>query len=458
MKNYYTLFLLFCFLPLQESVFAQDLYISYYKAGIVSYSLGVVDLETCTYCEQFTIPYNGGAMTDVVPLPNGNIVVLDSGPQISVYDPPSSTPLSTLSFPASLSSGIIAPNGKVWISGFEFNATTQIVTTLIYEYDPTTNTNVIIGSIETPLSSGPMLIFELFYINGTLYGYVSQNIGSNTDYFLVSITLGIPMTLTVLGTLPSGCGAPTAYIPSGPNAGLYGGVFDPDCSGADIYLMDTLSNIALVCDLSPFSYSSGLGAIPPGFPVLNCTCQTDAGQTPTPSAVLCANESLTFDINGENIENNDLMQYILFTNPADTVGSIVVISNIPTFTFGPPLQINTTYYFASVAGDNLNGSVDLNDPCLDFSNANTVIWKPLPGVVLTSVTNVLCEGTCLDITANFTGTPPFSMLYNTPVSSNNLLTSTTSSIVFPVCAPSGIPIGSFLVNAISVSDNVCTCE
>lgn len=40
---------------------------------------------------------------------------------------------------------------------------------------------------------------------------------------------------------------------------------------------------------------------------------------------------------------------ILFTNPNDTLGSIVAASSTPSFTFGPPLQTGVTYYFAAMA-------------------------------------------------------------------------------------------------------------
>ncbi|MFZ4476954.1 MAG: hypothetical protein ACOYPR_17295, partial [Saprospiraceae bacterium] len=89
---------------------------------------------------------------------------------------------------------------------------------------------------------------------------------------------------------------------------------------------------------------------------------------------VCSNETLTFPAVTQTVlDGDDILQYILFSNPNDTAGSIVATSASPSFTFGPPLQTGVTYYVAAMAGNNLNDNVDLSDPCLDFSNARAVV-------------------------------------------------------------------------------------
>jgi len=189
-------------------------------------------------------------------------------------------------------------------------------------------------------------------------------------------------------------------------------------------------------------------------------CATDAGVI-TPSAPLsfCVPNPASFPAATQTfLESGDLLQYILFTNPADTLGSIVAISNTPSFTFGPPLQLNTTYYGAAIAGNNLNGNVDLNDPCLDISNAIEIEWKPLPSVSFTVANPEVCAGDCLTFNVTFTGTPPFSLTYTFGDGGNQTQNFATNTGTLVVCPPAGTPPGMAILEAVDVSDENCLCE
>lgn len=97
---------------------------------------------------------------------------------------------------------------------------------------------------------------------------------------------------------------------------------------------------------------------------------------------MCINQPATLPHLGDEVpDGNDLLQFILFSDPTDTLGSIIAISNTPTFTFNPAtMQTGVTYYVAAIAGNNVGGNVDFNDPCFDISdNAAGLIWYPLPG-------------------------------------------------------------------------------
>jgi len=138
------------------------------------------------------------------------------------------------------------------------------------------------------------------------------------------------------------------------------------------------------------------------------------------------------------------------------VGSIVAVSSTPSFTFGAPLQAGVTYYFAAMAGNDLNGSVDLNDPCLDFSDARTVVWRPLPEVVLSVSNPDVCANDCRTVNVELTGTPPFILTVSSPAGTTTL-TFPNNTGTFQICLPPGTPPGSFTVQATALTDNFCVC-
>jgi hypothetical protein len=189
-------------------------------------------------------------------------------------------------------------------------------------------------------------------------------------------------------------------------------------------------------------------------------CITDAGTMSGNNQSLCANQVANFTHNGNQVlDANDLLRFILFSNPADTAGSIIATSNTPSFTFNPAtMQTGVTYYIAAMAGNGVNGNVDLNDPCLDFSNAIQLIWRPLPSVTFSVANPNVCAGGCTNVTASFTGISPFTLTYTTPGSGPQTQTFSGNTGTFQVCVPAGAPAGSFQIAATKVVDAWCTCE
>lgn len=438
---------------------AQNLYIAGNGPG-GEYVLGQFNIETCEFCPEVLIPFNlfPNGMQDVVPLPNGEVVVIGNTDLIRRFDPPSANPVATLNPPGLVyfGGGVLAPNGNVLLTGYESingNAVPRV-----YEYNPTNNSISIVGELPAPI---PWFFGDPFFWNGTLYTFMLDNSVQPPTNKLVTIQLGNPMIVDIVyaysGTL---CGAPMASIPSGPLAGIYGGALDPDCTGVDVYNFDLPNNtIVLECATPPSGYPYGMGVVPPGYPPANqCQCFTDAGNIPTPNQTLCAGQTLNFTNTGGFLDNNDIKQYILFTNPNDTLGSIAATSSTPSFTFGPPLQTGVTYYFAAMAGNNNGGSVDPDDPCLDFSNARTVIWRPLPTVTLSAGNTDVCPGDCRTITAAFTGTAPFTLTYATPGGGSATQTFSGSTGTFQVCVPANAPLGGFSVQATALADAFCDCN
>ncbi len=189
----------------------------------------------------------------------------------------------------------------------------------------------------------------------------------------------------------------------------------------------------------------------------NC-CDTDAGTMLSQTLHACINQPATFTHNGDEVlDGNDLLQFILFSDPADTLGSIIAISNTPTFTFVPAtMQTGVTYYVAAIAGNNVGGNVYLNDPCFDLSNAAELVWHPLPEVVLQTDNSDVCPGDCRTLTTVLTGTPPFTLTVTSPAGTTTV-TFQGNTGTFEICPPPGTPPGSFLVQAVALTDAFCAC-
>jgi hypothetical protein len=341
----------------------------------------------------------------------------------------------------SYQTGQLAPNGLVYLGG----------TPGFGVFDPLTNTVTYIGD----WPSGIIGVVELFYINGVLYGAGNDGSGINP---LLQINITNPSQSTILSTIPITGGA------EGGNWNGNAGFFYGNSLG-DIYFYNPLDNSnTLICDIPIIGFFIGLSFPPPGLPEYGCiiNCTTNAGTLPTAGPYnTCINSSLTFPAaTGVVLDANDLLRYILFTNPSDTAGSIVATSSTPSFTFNAAtMQTGITYYIAAMAGNNASGSINLNDPCLDFSNALQVIWRPLPAVSfsISGGNPNLCGGECRTVVASLTGTPPFTLTYTTPAGTFSQAFSGNSGS-FQVCAPVGAAPGPLLVQATALVDGWCTCQ
>lgn len=188
-------------------------------------------------------------------------------------------------------------------------------------------------------------------------------------------------------------------------------------------------------------------------------CPTDAGEITASPLAVCLENAATIPAAVQTyLDSDDILQYILFTNPGDTLGSIIATSNSPSIFFNPAtMQTGVTYYIAAIAGNNSSGTVNQNDPCLDISNAIPVSWWPKPAVELSIADPTICAGSCSTVTANFSGSAPFVLTYTTPGTGIVVQTFQENSATFPVCAPAGSAPGSFVLQATKVSDVHCTC-
>ncbi len=268
-----------------------------------------------------------------------------------------------------------------------------------------------------------------FYINGSFY------------------------PLTDPGQADTDCQVSDAEVTAG---GRLGACYICVANCDDLTITENISSIT-VEDIH--LYGSPLGVI---FSMFICcpTCDSDAGRIINDPLHICPGTVATVAPATQTfLENGDLLQYILFSNPSDTLGSILATSASPSFAFNPAImQESTPYYIAAIVGNNVNGNVDLADPCLSISNGISVMWHPLPTVAFSVANPDVCAGACTDVTATFTGTAPFTLTYTMAGAGPLTQTFSGSNGTFSVCSAIGAPPGSFLLQALSVNDGFCICD
>ncbi len=256
--------------------------------------------------------------------------------------------------------------------------------------------------------------------------------------------------ITVPGS-PDWCPTPAIITPSGTIGALPG----PPASWKDININTSISSLKVehITIIGPTNGST--------FSLYFCSncCLSDAGNLAASPLHLCPGDvALLPDATQTCLESDDILRYILFSDPGDTLGSILATSVTPIFVFNPAImQTGVTYYVAAIVGNNLNGNVDLT-ACLDISNAIEVTWHPKPTVTFSVANPNACAGECTTVTANFTGTAPFTLTYTTPLSGTMTQAFTGNTGTFQVCTSANAPPGSWVVQATKVEDAWCTCE
>ncbi len=328
---------------------------------------------------------------------------------------------------------VLAPNGVVYISGL-INGQPALFT-----YDPATQQISFLGNF-------PVGIDELYFIGGVMYG-----VTSGPTKTIWQIDVNDPMQSVQIqpfpGVNPFGlCAVDNLAYISDHNK---------------LYQYNPVTNtLTQLCNFQGiiFLLGSTLSAPPPDGDPFNCFCSTFAGtmQSGFLNACIPQNASATHN-NDHDLDADDLLQFILYSDPADPTGSIIATSATPDFSFAAPLQPGVTYYIAAIAGNDLNGNVDLADPCLDVSDGIEVTWYAQPTVAFSVSTPDVCEGSCQTVEAVFTGVPPFSLTISTPAGTmTEVFSNLTGS--FQVCPPPGTPPGAFSVQATALTDAFCSCN
>lgn len=419
-----------------QKVSAQVVYGLWPNNGVISVIR--VDLTDCSWCDVYHLP---SPVYEFAVLPDGSIISTGNAAYgVHVFTPPGTDIIAETNAPMVNELGIaVSAAGIVYVTVIPESG---VGTGSLYMYDIATNTLIFVGDFPPNIQ-----LEDLYFWNGLLYGITTLN--GNQVYQINTANPGASMAVSSIISMPV--------------IGMEGvpgiGIVTATLSGLNIYNPLTGTSTPY-CTLMPAIIIRSLTSWPVGVPELPCPCNPNAGTIGGIPPIICVPSPVVApDPTGVQMAAEDVLQFILCTDADNPTGSIVATSDIPSFEFTTtPLQINITYYFASIVGDSLpNGNVNLNDPCLDISNLQPFIWKPQPTVTFTSGPTDICPGNCLSVNVQLNGSPPFTLNYTTPFGSFTQVFSSNQGML-QICAPTGAPPGNMEVSANSVIDQFCTCN
>ncbi len=399
--------------------------------------LAIFELEDCTFCEKFPLPTCSAP--DITVLTDGRIIwTCNQGGNL--YDTLGNV-INSFSCPHEIHSTCM------------HNDTFYLGTSGgLYTLDLVNYQTAFIGDFPAGMPSE----VGLYSLNGSLYCANLDNAGGRPIW---QVNTADPSASVFIQNMPNGTLQPRGvgslnglmYFSTGNTAGFPNRIW--------IYDQVTNTVIPTPCTYGNTGIFWGVSVMPSATAPLSCPCVTSAGTIPGGPINLCnLGNAVASSAVSVVLQNNDILRYLLVTNTADIVNSILAVSTTPSFAFNPAtMSVGTTYYIVAAAGDNQSGNINYNDPCLSFSNAIPVTWRSLPSVSLVADNTNLCAGTCSMITATLTGNPPFSLTYTTPFG-NGTQSFSNNTGAFEVCIPFGANAGPLVVQATVLTDAHCTCQ
>lgn len=147
-----------------------------------------------------------------------------------------------------------------------------------------------------------------------------------------------------------------------------------------------------------------------------CNCTSNAGTMDLKKIDGCIGSSVFPKHNGDQALDPDdaPLTFILFSDPADPLGSILQTGNFPPISFDfdqNSMFADTTYFISTIAGNlGTGGAVDFSDPCLSVSPPVELVWHELPTAVISGNAKV-CANEMSTVQIQFTGTGPWNFVY-----------------------------------------------
>lgn len=180
-----------------------------------------------------------------------------------------------------------------------------------------------------------------------------------------------------------------------------------------------------------------------------CDCASSAGSLPSAQVDACIDEDIALPMPaGIALDLDDVLGYAL--HDGSFPGGIINILDNPTLSYDASLTPETVYYITAFVGSpDGSGVPDLNDACLDFTNALPVVFHALPEVIATAASDI-CAGECTDIELSFTGNGPFSLIYSDGTQDITL------DNLNPVHAETVCPVDSTSYTLLQVGDAFCS--
>ena len=233
---------------------------------------------------------------------------------------------------------------------------------------------------------------------------------SLTDSILVSFDT-LPPLIVATGA-PLGCDTlptfvhvdslpgPATYTWSGPN-GFASNLQNPPVTELGAYIV-TVVDLANGCSAKDTVS-------------VKLCCTFFAGTLDSTLITVCSGKDLPVGFHWDQILNpGDSLTFILYSDTADPLGSILMYSDTTLFPFVDSLQqLDSIYYVAAVVGHVLpDSTINFNGACWAVSPAQPVRWESKPSISVAQGPGVVCKGDCLDLLFQFTGSPPFNFHFD----------------------------------------------
>jgi hypothetical protein len=349
-------------------------------------NIWVMNLATCEYCPVSNFTLINPLWMHI--LPNGDLLIQEVSLPVTRFSMPSLTPVWTTPSSLYYSNPYTHPNGNIYIAGGN----------TLYTFNPTNNTFTAVGNFPSGVG-----ITSLFWYNGSLHG------GGGSPTLIYQIPINNPSNTTLvtyffypfnnITSLASGATL-VSWVGGGPLTQTDFAYYDIATGNLNPICPTPLSNVGATAEI-----------LPPNIP-LPCVCLPSSAGLPLGNATfnVCvpnmANTATQFDA-GVIVDYNDGVNYILYTNPNNIMGSILAQNNTGIFNFLPSYTAGTSYYVARIVGNITNTVVNLMDPCLDISPPITLIWRLKPTLISLVGSTDICIGSCEDVLLSIQGTPPF---------------------------------------------------
>ena len=205
-----------------------------------------------------------------------------------------------------------------------------------------------------------------------------------------------------------------------------------------------LSDTPLEVILEDFGYCGGDTLSGTQF----CPILTNAGTMNPDTLRLCGNELVEVTpASGPSLDGNDTLLYAFHDGSGTALGTIFDWNDAPEFIFSTILDFDQTYFISAVAGNELNGSIDLNDPFLSVSAGTPVEFYELPSGEI-SGDFITCPYDTVFIPVDLSGAMPQTITYS--VADQNYTVFADTPQLFLEIADSG------MVNLISTNSAFCT--
>jgi hypothetical protein len=116
-------------------------------------------------------------------------------------------------------------------------------------------------------------------------------------------------------------------------------------------------------------------------PAFDCQCISAVGEMFTDLITGCQTDCVAVTYIGTNEikDGNDILRFVVHDRPDTILGNVLAILDDPTICFDQStMECGVIYYVSGVVGNELSGSINLDDPCLAVSFGQQITFNCLP--------------------------------------------------------------------------------